>query len=587
MTFIRHLIWFPRVWINLTLTLTAGCLQGLGLAFFIPVINQMSTDSSGNSGKLLTLIKGTVDFIGLTYSQNVLLLMVACLIGTSLILTFCQQYLLYQSMMSYVSNRRERLLSNFLDASWPYLAGQSSGETVNKLLNESDRAAGGMVQLVMATTEAVMIVVFLTFGLMMSWELLVATILMGAFGFLILLPVRRQAVEAGRRQVTTERQYMFQTVDYLSGVKLIKALGSQRQALDMVNGLQSRLCAAVMTKIVSLSGTEMVSQMIPLLALTGIVYVGTAWLELETTTILIFVVYLVRMAPLMSRFQQRHQSYLLEVPTIEAIEESIQQLADNRESGLSSEQKFEHLTDRVTFENVIYRFPSADGATLKNISFDVPKGSMIAFVGGSGGGKSTILELLSGLRRPTSGSIVVDGVNLNDLNITSWRKRIGYVGQYTIVFNDTLKRNLLFAHPDAHPETIDAALRISHLQEVINGLPEGLETILGEGGVRFSGGQRQRMALARALIGQPEILILDEATSALDTDSERLIQNAIDTLSRTISVVVVAHRLSTIRNADIVHVIEFGQIVESGTYGELLAKGGRLGDLHNFQMGLD
>ena len=587
MSVFRHLIRFPRVWINLVLTIIAGCLQGLGLAFFVPVISLMTPESGGSNSRLFSIIESTLNIVGLPYNQNVLLIMVACLIGSSLLLTFLQQCLMYHSMMAFISERRERLFGKFLGASWPYIAGQSSGETVNKLLTESLRAASGLVQLILATTELIMVCVFLTFGLMMSWQLLAATIVMGGIGFIILRPVRQYALIAGKNQINTERAYTFKTVDYLSGTRLIKALGSQQQALNFVNALQKKLRDAVMAKIISVSATELISQIIPLVALTVTVYIATALLKLEASTLFVFVVYLIRMAPLMARFMQRYQAYLIERPTIDALEETIDSYTNNQEIGLDTGVQFKKLTDGISFENVSYSFPGAEGPTLENITFEVPKGSMVAFAGTSGGGKSTILELFCGLRRPSKGRVTVDDIDLNALNITSWRQRIGYVGQDSVIFNDTVKNNLIFAHPEVDDKTIAEALRASHLDGVINDLPDGMETILGEGGVRFSGGQRQRLALARALVGKPDLLILDEATSALDADSEQMIQIAIDEIRHSISLVVVAHRLSTIRSADIIHVIEQGKIVESGSYADLLKSGGRLGDLHNYQQGPD
>lgn len=585
MNIFNHLNRFPRVWGNLVLTVIAGFLQGLGLAFFVPVISLMNPESSGNNSRLFEVIEKILNFVGLPYNQNVLLIMVAGLIGASLTLTFCQQCLMYHSKMTFVSERRERMIENFLGASWPYIAGQSSGETINKLLAESFRAAGGLVQLVMAATELIMIGVFLAFGVAMSWQLLLISLAIGGIGFVLLKPIRRHALAAGKNQVTHERAYIFKAVDYLSGAKLIKAVGAQQQALQLINGLQRNLRDTIMTKNINISATDLISQMIPVFALTGIIYIGTTRLNLETGTLFVFVIFLIRMAPLMSRFQQRYQSYLLERPTIDTLEETIETFTRNREAGLASGINFDALKNKITFKHVSYSFPSSKGPTIKNISFDVPKGSMIAFVGTSGGGKSTILELLTGLRRPNEGRIIIDGNDLNDLNMTTWRKRIGYVGQDNIVFNDTLKNNLIFAHPQADAKAIATALERSHLEGVIADLPDGMETILGESGIRLSGGQRQRLALARALIGIPDLLILDEATSALDADSEQMIQTAIDEIRQSISVVVVAHRLSTIRNADVIHVVEHGKIVESGTYTELLNTGGRLGELHEMQQG--
>ncbi len=178
---------------------------------------------------------------------------------------------------------------------------------------------------------------------------------------------------------------------------------------------------------------------------------------------------------------------------------------------------------------------------------------------------------------------MVDGQNLADINLASWRKRVGYVTQDVTIFNDTLINNLITANPEATPEQVSRVIKTADLDDFVAGLPQGLETDLGESGVRLSGGQKQRLALARALLAEPSILLLDEATSALDSETENFIRGAVSRLSKTLSVVVIAHRLSTIQNADVVHVLDGGRLVESGTYKELIAQKGRLFSLHEAQ----
>ena len=208
---------------------------------------------------------------------------------------------------------------------------------------------------------------------------------------------------------------------------------------------------------------------------------------------------------------------------------------------------------------------------VKDVSFEIMKGETFVVMGLSGSGKSTLVEILTGLRRANSGQVLIDGVDLWDFDLRSWRRRIGYVTQDIIIFNDTVRNNLKLAHPDATDDEIMAHLETAHFTEVLARLPEGLDTVLGEGGIRLSGGERQRLTLARALMGEPEVLILDEATSALDNESEYLIQEAIDAVAQELTIVVIAHRLSTVRRADRIYILENGRIDESGNFDELAA----------------
>jgi len=187
------------------------------------------------------------------------------------------------------------------------------------------------------------------------------------------------------------------------------------------------------------------------------------------------------------------------------------------------------------------------------------------------------------LRRPTSGKITIDGTDIDEYNLVSWRQKVGYVAQEAVLFNDTLRNNLLLFTPNASEKDIQWAIKTSHLEEVIDNLPDGLETLVGENGVRFSGGQKQRIALARALVSNPELLVLDEATSALDNESERFIQEALESIRHSMTIVVIAHRLSTVRKADKIYVLEAGSLIEEGDFESLIKADGRFKQLHDLQ----
>ena len=222
--------------------------------------------------------------------------------------------------------------------------------------------------------------------------------------------------------------------------------------------------------------------------------------------------------------------------------------------------------------------PELDPA-LTGINLTLPKGQTVALVGSSGAGKSSIADLLAGLYNPTEGEILVDGTNLNAFDLASWQQRLGVVSQDTFLFNASIADNIAFGTPDATRQAIETAAEQAQAARFIEALPEGLDTLVGERGYRLSGGQRQRLSLARAILRDPELLILDEATSALDSESERLVQEAIDRFERKHSVLVIAHRLSTIVNAHLICVMEKGAIIERGKHSELLVKDGRYAHL--------
>ena len=231
---------------------------------------------------------------------------------------------------------------------------------------------------------------------------------------------------------------------------------------------------------------------------------------------------------------------------------------------------------RVTFDyRDDGRSPAVDGVTLT-----IPAGATTAIVGPSGSGKSTLADLVMGLLIPSEGRILVDGQPLGPDRVEAWRNQIGYVAQETFLFHDTVRANLLWARPDAHEDELWRALRLASADEFVAALPQGLDTVVGDRGVLVSGGERQRLALARALVRRPALLILDEATSSLDSENEARIQRAIDQLHRQMTIVIITHRMAAIRGADAIHVVDRGRLVESGTWDELIAsRTGRLREL--------
>ena len=242
------------------------------------------------------------------------------------------------------------------------------------------------------------------------------------------------------------------------------------------------------------------------------------------------------------------------------------------------------FTTAIRFDKVTFRYEEAN--VLTNFTLEVPKGKTVALVGQSGSGKSTVANLITRFYDVNEGQVLIDGVDVRDMQTDSLRHLIGLVSQDSILFNDTIKNNLLIGKPSATDEEIIAATKIANAYEFIQDLPDGLDTNIGDAGSKLSGGQKQRLSIARAVLKNPPIMVLDEATSALDTESERLVQVALENMMKNRTSVVIAHRLSTIQNADHIVVMQKGQIVEQGTHTELLQKQGmykKLVEMQSFE----
>jgi len=248
----------------------------------------------------------------------------------------------------------------------------------------------------------------------------------------------------------------------------------------------------------------------------------------------------------------------------------------------ASKRPIADIDGHVELRDVWFEY-SADVPVLKGVSIDAPPGRSIALVGPSGSGKSTLISLVAAFHRPTRGEIVVDGKPLDELRLTDYRAHIGIVPQDSFLFAESIYSNIALGNPKASREEVLRAAHIAHVDEFAETFADKYETIVGERGVRLSGGQKQRVAIARAIIADPRILILDEATSSLDSESEALIQDGLNALMRGRTTFVIAHRLSTVRNADQILVVDDGRIVQRGTHGELLAEGGLYALLYRTQ----
>jgi subfamily B ATP-binding cassette protein MsbA len=272
------------------------------------------------------------------------------------------------------------------------------------------------------------------------------------------------------------------------------------------------------------------------------------------------------------------------LPHLVRTQDFIDELERNREPTDDAEPVPDTI-ETVEFDDVRFSYAGQEDEALSELSFSFDSGEFIGFVGQSGAGKSTIVSLLARMYEPDTGEIRVNGRSIHEMNIDAWRSKIAVVRQDPFIFNDTLRYNLTIGNRDVSEAELDRVRRIAKVEEFFDDLPDGYETQLGDDGVRLSGGQRQRVALARALLKDAEVLVLDEATSDLDSDLERQVQAAIESMDRDYAIIGIAHRLSTVQNADRIYTVADGKITEAGTHKELIESDGQYAELYTIQSG--
>lgn len=368
-----------------------------------------------------------------------------------------------------------------------------------------------------------------------------------------------------------------QIVESIQGLRLIHGLGYQQLELARTRQTTANLIPLLEKQQRLINLTQPLSQTLTIIIIAILLITGFLIFDqqeaLVVPALFTFITALQRLSGRFSSFAGILNGLAENSGRMERLNKILQ--SKSKDFSRVGGKPFQGLSDQISFENVTLRYSLNQQPALQNITFTMLKGSVTALVGKSGAGKSSIVDLLVGLYDPTQGRITVDGIELSNYSLESWREHIGLVDQDTFVFNNTILENIRYGQPQATDAQVWEAAKIAHADDFIQALPKKYQTMVGERGYRLSGGQRQRLSLARAILKQPEILILDEATSALDSYSEQLVQEALAIFQKNRTVLVVAHRLSTITKADQILVLEEGKIREMGKHQELLNQGGR------------
>lgn len=565
--------------VMIVLGLLAALSEGLSISLFVPLIqNQMGSGPDELMGKLGGLYQGVpLETRFLWMGLSILLCVV---LKNALSYSYS---LLMQKVSASIGHRLRRgVLHQLLSVGQSYLDTHDSGKLLSTLGTDTWQVSSAFTVLAGMAINVCMTLTLTVLLFLISWKL---TLLTGCLLLLISQIVQvltRSVKQLSRQAVSANARLSQRMLETFHGSRLIRAFGRESYEEDRFDAA-SRDVSKIFWRMEKVSGlVNPLSEILAAALLLGILVVTTMRAPGQMAATVTFLILLYRLHP---RIRQLESDRVALSAFSASVEEVTRLLDETDKPYLRGGAQVPTSIDReISLENVSLRYDAMENSALENVSCSIKIGQTTALVGPSGAGKSSLINLICRFYDPSSGRVLVDGVPLTELDLTWWRNQIALVSQDITMFNASVADNIRYGKLDAAKEEIMEAARKAHALEFIEDLPEGFKTPLGDWGMRLSGGQRQRLALARAFIRDPEILILDEATNSLDLVSESVIQDALEEFGHDRTVLIIAHRISTIEHADKVIVLDEGKIAETGSVNELLVNGGLFSRFYALQL---
>lgn len=550
------------LFLNVAVSLTGG----ISIVMLIPMLGLLDiSEASVNA-----LSRLTTPLHGMSHPMQVcvlvgmyfLLVLFKALLGRALSLKETE------FLEGYSYELRDDLYRTVLNADWQKLTASRQSDTINLFTAQCSQVSYGVAEIIHLLTSFVSSAMQLCIAVWLSLPVTIFVFVCGSAFVLMFRKMFRISKEYGEQMININRSMYSELFNQLRSIKEVRTYNVQKEHAALFENISESFRSAKL-KYVKLRAVPQVIYSCAAAAMIGIIFiVCVIFFKMDTARLMVLVYVFMRLWPVFSGLYGRLQSILSSIPAHEKLSEAMEMLERDVQASAAGElMPFER---DIAFNNVRFVYESGNEAVLDNVSFRLKKGSITALVGRSGAGKTTIADLLLGFLRPTEGAIEIDGVPLTEENLPGWRQALGYVPQEPLILNASVRENLQRFHPEATEAEMIEALKKAQAWEVVSGLKEGLDTSLGDQGVRLSGGERQRIVLARVLLGHPRLIIMDEATSAMDYESETAVRKAVRELGNDITILIIAHRLATVRTAQNAIVLENGRITEDGPLDELL-----------------
>jgi len=564
-----------RLLILVGIIVVAGVLDGIGIALFLPLLDLSS--SSSNETTLHSITTQVFQYLNIDPSLGSLLILLCIAFGLKGVFLFLQNATAALIGTGIAREVRIDLVRHYGLLDYLYYTNLSTGYLSNLVSTESERLVGAFQLFANSLAGMVYVLIYVALALMIAPQLTIFVLGISAVVVVFLRPVMRYSriLSIGISRDSASMQHML--IQTIRSIPYLKATERFEPLFEHVRAHVQGIAAKDLRVRMVNSTIKESAEPLGVLFLSALIFYQVALLEQPLSQVIILALVFYRTLSRVLRLQVDWQKFNGALGGFDMIERAKVSMLENLEQ--NNDKIIPSARADIRFDNVGVRF--GESVALDSITMTIPKNANVAIVGQSGAGKTTIFKVLTGLIKPTSGTYSVDGENVDEIDKRSLRKYLGYVPQDPVVFDDSIANNISFwdyerakdqkAKADVL-ERIIAAAAFAHCDTFIERLENGVETQVGDQGVKLSGGQRQRLAIARELYRNPDIIIFDEATSSLDSDSERVIQASIEELKGRRTLVTIAHRLSTVRNCDTIFVLNEGRLVEQGSFGELIAR---------------
>lgn len=497
--------------------------------------------------------------------------------------TFMTSYLMSRISVNLLNDFRAKIFDKLLHVPVGFYHQESSGRIINTIMFEAQQIVE-MIKVSITTLfrDTLTVIALMSYLIWTNWKLTMVTIILIPGLTLLVRGVSKRLRKLNHQSLEVSGELTQVIEESTRAHQVIRIFGGQRYEQERFDAKNKKLGSYTMKSTVAVSFTTPLTQLLAALAVSIVIMLALQQARQDASTVGDFVTFITAMMMLLTplkRLADLNGPLQRGMAAAESVYGMIDAIAEV-ESGAVLEQRAQ---GHLQFQDVGFTYPGQEQPALQQIDLDILPGETVALVGMSGGGKTSLANLVPRFYEVDQGQILLDGVALSGLSLKSLRQQIAMVSQHLVLFDDTIAANIAYGDAKPDQERIAHAVKAAHLSEVLSEMPDGLNTMVGDNGMRLSGGQRQRLAIARAIYKDAPILILDEATSALDSESERAVQAALDSLMLGRTTLVIAHRLSTIERADKIVVLAEGKIVEVGKHAELLAKGGAYANLYHLQ----